>query len=252
MWFDSHCHIHLCEPGPAERVIETAASAGVSEMVTVGIDAASNELAVALANDPRVYAAVGVHPNSADQMDDATTARLVELLGSERVVAVGETGLDFYRDRAPADLQRKAFAAHIALAKEHDKALVIHTRESIDEAIQLLIKERPPERLVFHCWSGDAIQLRRALELGAYISFAGNVSFNSAQDLRDRASQVPADRLLIETDSPFLTPAPYRGDPNEPANAVHVGAAVARACEEDEAAIAEKTTANARRFFGLA
>lgn len=252
MWFDSHCHIHLCETGPPERVIERAAAAGVSEMVTVGIDAASNELAVQLAGDPSVYAAVGIHPNSADQMDDAATARLVELLASERVVAVGETGLDFYRDRVPADLQRKAFAAHIALAKEHDKALVIHTRESIDEAIQLLIKERPPERLVFHCWSGDAIQLRRALELGSYISFAGNVSFNSAQDLRDRASQVPADRLLVETDSPYLTPAPYRGDPNEPANVVHVGAAVARACEEDEAVIAETTTANARRFFGLA
>lgn len=221
-------------------------------MLTVGIDPASNELAVQLAADPRVYAAVGIHPNSADQMDPAAGERLAELLGSERVVAVGETGLDFYRDRAPADLQRRAFAAHIALAKEHDKALVIHTRDSIDQAIQLLIKEHPPERLVFHCWSGDALQLRRALELGAYISFAGNVSFNSAQDLRDRAAQVPADRLLLETDSPFLTPAPYRGDPNEPANVVHVGAAVARARDQDPAEVAELTTANARRFFGLA
>lgn len=252
MWFDSHCHIHLCETGTPQQVTERAEAAGVSEMLTVGIDGPSNELAVQLAADPRVYAAVGIHPNSADQMNAAAEARLTEMLASERVVAVGETGLDFFRDRVPVDLQRKAFGAHIGLAKEHGKALVIHTRESIDQAIQLLIKERPPERLVFHCWSGDAIQLRRALELGAYISFAGNVSFNSAQDLRDRAAQVPADRLLIETDSPFLTPAPNRGDPNEPANVVHVGAAVAQARETELAEIAETTTANARRFFGLA
>lgn len=221
-------------------------------MVTVGIDAASNELALHLASDPRVYAAVGIHPNSADEMDDHAAETLAGMLGSEGAVAVGETGLDFYRDHVPADIQRRAFALHIALAKEHDKALVIHTRDSLDEAIQMLIKERPPERLVFHCWSGDAIQLRRALELGAYISFAGNVSFNSAQDLRDRAAQVPADRLLIETDSPYLTPAPHRGDPNEPANVVHVGAAVAAAREQEPAEVAEITTANARRFFGLA
>lgn len=251
MWFDSHCHLHLCETGTPQQVVERAEGAGVSQMLTVGIDEPSNELAFQLATDPRVYAAVGIHPNSADQMNAAAEARLTELLASERVVAVGETGLDFFRDRVPVDLQRKAFSAHIALAKEHGKALVIHTRESIDQAIQLLIKERPPERFVFHCWSGDAIQLRRALELGAYISFAGNVSFNSAQDLRDRAAQVPADRLLIETDSPFLTPAPNRGDPNEPANVVHVGAAVARARETEPAEIAETTTANARRFFGL-
>ncbi|HJR44421.1 MAG TPA: TatD family hydrolase [Actinomycetota bacterium] len=252
MWFDSHCHIHLCETGTSADVIERAAAAGVAEMLTVGIDGPSNELAVSLAADPRVYAAVGIHPNSADELDDAAAEVLEGSLTSDRVVAVGETGLDFYRDRVPADIQRRAFAFHIQLAKRYDKALIIHTRDSIDEAIQLLGREKPPERFVFHCWSGDAIQLRRALELGAHISFAGNVSFNSAQDLRDRASQVPADRLLVETDSPYLTPAPHRGDPNEPANVVHVGAAVAGAREKDPTELAELTTANARSFFGLA
>lgn len=252
MWFDSHCHIHLCEDVAAERLLERAFDAGVEHVLTVGIDRTSNLAAVDLASDPRVYAAVGVHPNSADVWNEDERSELERSLDRERVVAVGESGLDFYRDYVTPEQQEVAFRDHIDLAKSKDKALVIHTRESIDAALDVLTSVQPPRRFVFHCWSGDEHQLRRALELGAYISFAGNVSFKNAQNLRDAAALVPAERLLVETDSPYLTPVPFRGKPNEPARVALVGEAVAGARGEDVDAVARNTTANAQRLFGLA
>lgn len=250
MWFDSHCHLHLCEVSP-EEILDEATAAGVDQMLTVGIDAASNQVAVELAQDERVFAAVGIHPNSADEWNTEARAQLEQLLASGRVVAVGESGLDFYRDYVPAADQEVAFGAHIELAKGHDKALVIHTRSSIDAALDQLEAAEPPSRYVFHCWSGDEVQLRRALELGAFISFAGNVSFKNAQNLRDAARLVPSDRLLVETDSPYLSPVPFRGKPNRPARVVLVGEAVAVARSEEVDMVAERTSANARRLFGL-
>lgn len=252
MWFDSHCHIHLCEDASVEQVLDDAVAAGVDRVLTVGIDAVSNAVAVGLAEDDRVYAAVGVHPNSADEWTDDARAELEAFLARPRVVAVGESGLDFYRDYVAPEPQRVAFAGHIELAKTYDKALVIHTRDSLDAALDLLADEGPPERFVFHCWSGDAAQLRRALELGAYISFAGNVSFKNAQNLRDAAALVPDERLLVETDSPYLTPVPHRGKPNSPARVPLVGAAVAAARGEEAEDVARTTTRNAERLFALA
>lgn len=251
MWFDSHCHLHLCENATPPQLIEAAAAAGVEGIVTIGIDVESSRRAVELAADQRVFAAVGVHPNSADQWNDETRRAIEELLTSDRVVAVGETGLDFYRDHVTPEVQHPAFAAHIALAKQHDKALVIHTRASVDETMDVLEAEGPPDRFVFHCWSGDEDQLGRALALGAMISFAGNVSFKNAQNLRDAAVAVPQDRLLVETDSPYLAPVPHRGKDNEPSHVALVGEAVAIARGQDVGTLARLTTANARRFFGL-
>lgn len=251
MWFDSHCHLHLCEEATAEQLLERAAEAGVERVLTVGIDPDSNRSAVALTSDERVYAAVGVHPNSADLWSEQAHAELSRLLGSDRVVAVGESGLDFYRDHVGPEQQEIAFREHIALAKRTDKALVIHTRESVDAALDLLAAVDPPDRFVFHCWSGNEQQLRRALELGAYVSFAGNVSFKNAQNLRDAARLVPPDRLLVETDSPYLTPVPFRGKPNEPARVALVGQAVAEARGEEVSETARRTTTNAQRLFGL-
>jgi TatD DNase family protein len=231
--------------------VEAAAAATVEAVVTIGTDLSSSRKAVELAGDPRVFAAVGVHPNSADEWTSETETALVELLSSERVVAIGETGLDFYRDHVPPAVQQPAFEAQIDLAKRYDKALVIHTRSSIDAALDVLEASGPPQRFVFHCWSGDEGQLDRALAMGATISFAGNVSFKNAQNLRDAAVAVPPDRLMVETDSPYLTPVPHRGQPNEPSHVVLVGEAVATARGQDVASLGRLTTANARRFFDL-
>jgi TatD DNase family protein len=166
-------------------------------------------------------------------------------------VAVGETGLDFYRNACPEELQLEAFTAHIRLAKAHDLALVIHTRASAGRALDLLENFGAPDRLVFHCWSGDATELTRALSLGAFISFAGNISFPSAEPLREAAASVPEERILVETDSPFLTPVPHRGKPNRPALLPLVGAALAQARGIETEDLADLTSANARRLFGL-
>jgi TatD DNase family protein len=254
MWFDSHCHLHLCEEKTSlDELLDRARSNGVEQMVAIGIEVESSERAFAIAREHAgVYASAGVHPNDATAWNEQTKGRVEELLRREEVVAVGETGLDFYRDSTPHDRQRAAFRDHIELAKHHRKPLVIHTRDSIGAAIEELEKAGPPDNLIFHCWSGDSSELERALALGAHVSFAGNVSFKSAENLRLVAGEVPGDRLLVETDSPFLAPVPHRGQPNEPANVAFVGRAVADARGEDVAEVARATTDNARRIFGLA
>jgi TatD DNase family protein len=252
MWFDSHCHLQICaEDRPVEELLDGARGAGLKGMVTVGIDIASSRRVIELADGDLVWASVGIHPNSADELNDGSLADLEVLVADPNVVAVGESGLDFYRDEAPPERQREAFAEHLRLAKDHDVALIIHTRASVSAALDFLEEQGPPHRFVFHCWSGDESELKRALALGAYVSFAGNVTFKNAPDLRDRAAEVPADRLLVETDAPFLAPEPNRGRPNEPAWVGLVGAAVAEARNEGPSSLAHSTESNARTFFAL-
>jgi TatD DNase family protein len=252
MWFDSHCHLHLvAEDSDVDEVIASARGRSVEAMVTVGIDVASSRTSVGLAERFDLWAAVGLHPNSADDFSPEVEEELDELAGGDRVVAVGESGLDFYRSEASVDNQRRAFSAHVALAKSHDAALVVHTRDSLKEALDQLTLEEPPARFVFHCWSGGPAELERAVDLGAFVSFAGNVSFKNAQELRDVSRLVPGDRLLIETDSPFLAPTPQRGRPNRPEYLPLVGEALAAARGEDTAGLMATTEQNARRLFGL-
>ena len=250
MWFDSHCHLHLCEEnGSLDEVVGRAQAAGVAQMLTVGIDVPSSRRSIEIAATYGLKAAVGLHPNSATEWNTSVESELRDLLSDDVVAAVGESGLDFYRDYAPADAQRDAFAAHIELAKEFDKALVIHTRDSLDQALDVLTEVGPPERFVFHCWSGDLGRLKRAVNLGARISFAGNVSFKNAGDLREAAAAVPDDRLLVETDSPYLSPEPHRGKPNEPRQVSFVGVAVAAARGVPVRDLAELTGSNAAATF---
>lgn len=252
MWFDSHCHLHLCEVDASlPAIIERALEASVVGMVTLGTDVATSTRSVAIADGERVFAAAGVHPSSAEEWSSSAEDAIEALLARPEVVAVGETGLDFYREHALPATQQDAFRAHIDLAKRHDKAMVVHTRNSTAEALDAVKEEGAPDRFVFHCWSADAERLELALSLGAYISFAGNVSFRSAEPLRELAARVPDDRIMVETDSPYLTPVPNRGKPNQPRNVVDVGRAVAAARCVDVEELARITTANAVAFFAL-
>jgi len=255
MWTDTHCHLEDERyRGPSDRdlggveaVLDRARAAGVSCFVTIGCDAESSRTAIECAEKHSdVWATVGLHPHEASHGVD-TISTLVT--ASSRVVAVGEAGLDHHYDHAPRDAQRSAFAAQIALAHRHDLPLVIHTREAWDETFDLLRAEGPPSRTVFHCFTGGPAEARRALDIGAFISFSGIVTFKNAADVADAARLCPDDRLLVETDSPYLAPVPHRGRVNQPANVVEVGRHLATLRGQDPVDVAALTSANARIAF---
>lgn len=252
MWFDSHCHLYeLGDDADIDAALERARREGVEGVCVLGTDPDTSAAAVRLTRKPGVVAGAAFHPTETEGWQDSWASRLLPLLDSERVVAVGETGIDLHWDRSYLADQLAAFKVHIRLAKERDKALVIHTRDSVDETLATLNETGAPDRLVFHCWSGDLEQLDAALGLGAFISFAGNVSFKDAESLRDAVRAVPSDRLLVETDSPYLAPEPRRGKRNEPAFVGHVGEALSAARGESLQAVADATWANAARLFAL-
>jgi TatD DNase family protein len=223
---DSHTHLDLCEPSDAE-LVAAATAAGVVRILTVGIDGASCRAALAAAEDfPQVYAAIGRHPNAAKGFDDADLAELHALAAHERCAAIGETGLDFYREGAPVEDQQRAFAAQIALARETDKPLVIHSRAADSQTLAQLADEADGVRVVMHCFSMPE-RLQECVERGYAISFAGNVTYKSAGDLAAAAKLVPEERLLVETDAPYLTPQVVRKQRNQPAFVAHTLAFVA-------------------------
>jgi TatD DNase family protein len=232
-----------------EDVLADARAAGVGRFVTVGTDAASSHavLDVASRHDD-VWATAGVHPHDAK---DADLDAIAALLPHPRVVAVGECGLDHHYDHSPRDVQRRVFAAQVALANEHDLALVIHTREAWDDTFDVLAAEGVPRRTVFHCFTGGAAEARRALDAGAVLSFSGIITFKSAEDIRDAVRLCPLDRLLVETDSPYLAPVPHRGQPNRPGWVPLVGAGVAAAKGVDVAAVEAATSTTAEQVFSL-
>lgn len=237
---------------PASEQIERARDGGVEQMVVVGVDIDSSVVAAEIAALAEgVYAAVGIHPNEAGQFDAAVLDDLRDLASAPHVVAIGETGLDQYRQGATAEAQEAAFRAHIGLAKECDLALVIHSRDAASETKRILADEGPPPRFVMHCFSGDEADGRDYLELGAVLSFAGPVTFSNAGDLRAAAAALPLERLVVETDSPFLSPHPFRGKANEPARVSLVGEAIADLKGMDAAEVEVITTTNAMALFGL-
>ncbi len=231
MWFDSHCHLQD-DPDPAQATSK-ARAAGVEGIVCVGTDATESLRAIELAGElgPGVWATVGVHPHEARHGTGAAEKLLEDsvVAGDRRVVGVGECGLDYHYDHSSRPEQRSAFAAQIHLARRYELALVVHTREAWEDTFDLLGSEGAPERTVFHCFTGGPAEARRCLDLGAYLSFSGIVSFPKAHDVREAAALCPAERLLVETDSPFLAPVPHRGKRNEPSLVPLVGAAVAAA-----------------------
>ena len=244
---DSHTHLSFCEPPDAD-LVEAAVGAGVEKLVTVGTTGITCREALQAADDfPQVYAAIGRHPNEATGFDDADLAELRALASHERCVAIGETGLDYYRDGAPRTDQERAFAAHIELARETGKPLVIHTRAAEDDTLAMLRKQAGGVKVILHCFT-MASRIEECLEHEDWwISFAGNVTYPKAPELRAAAVRVPADRLLVETDAPFLSPQTVRGKPNQPANVVHTAkaVAVARRMPYDELEAAVERSAEA-------
>ncbi len=246
---DSHTHLDLCEPENAE-LVAAADAVGVTRMLSVGIDGGSSRVALALAEDfPQVYAAVGRHPSSARGFDDADLAELRALAAHERCMAIGESGLDFYREGAPAEDQRRAFSAQIGLARETAKPLVIHSRAADEETLAQLAAEASGVSVIMHCFSMPG-RLQECLERGYAISFAGNVTYKSATELADAARLVPEERLLVETDAPYLTPQAVRGQPNQPAFVMHTLAFLAELRGVGEAELGAAVTRNAARVFG--
>jgi TatD DNase family protein len=245
---DTHAHLDACADRPS-ALLRRARSAGVDRVITVGTGIESCRAAVALADrHEEVFAALGIDPHQAGGAEADRVAELEELLGHDRAVAVGETGLDYYRDHAPRDRQLRLFAAELELAAAHGKPVVIHNRDADDDTARALAGF--DGTVVLHCFSSPGL-LAAALERGYYVSFAGNVTYPKAQDLRAAAARVPADRILAETDSPYLAPQARRGRPNEPANVVLTVAALAEARGEDADELAARIEANAATAFSL-
>jgi TatD DNase family protein len=247
---DSHCHLDAMgvEVGAA---VAAARAVGVSRLVTVGDTVASSQwCAQTAAAHDAVYAAVAVHPNETAGFDGSAAAEIDRLAALPQVRAVGETGLDYYWDRVAPAVQQAAFRQHIAIAKAHRKALVIHDRDAHADILRILEEEGAPERTVFHCFSGDADMAKVCASNGYLMSFAGNVTFKSAGALRSALSVVPEHLLLVETDAPFLTPVPFRGRPNAPYLVPLTIRAMAQVKGVKEDALAEAVATNSERVFG--
>ncbi|WP_051062174.1 TatD family hydrolase [Ilumatobacter nonamiensis] len=247
-YIDSHCHIHdeRIPDGP-DGAVAAADEMGVDILVTVGCDRATSLAAIEVAaRHDNVFATVGVHPHEATN----GTSSIVDLLDTDGIVAIGEAGLDYYYEHSPRDAQRTVFAEHIALAHEHDLTLVIHTRDAWDETFEILDSEGVPERTIFHCFTGGPDAAARGLERGIYLSFSGIVTFNSAKDVQEAAALCPSEKLLVETDSPYLAPVPYRGKKNRPAWVPHVGQFLADLRDEPVADFAARTVDATHEAFG--
>ena len=271
-WIDSHCHLQdRYRPEEAElpSLLSEAATAGVVGVVCVGTDAASSRQAVDLVRTVRteiaggtgavpgdfgVWATMGLHPHEASDGVAELEHALEEALDVDRdlVVAVGECGFDYHYEHSPRAAQRDAFAAQVELARRHDLTLVVHSRDAWDDTLDVLRAAGPPERTVLHCFTGGPDEARRCLDVGAFLSFSGIVTFKGAQDVRDAAAMCPLDRLMVETDAPFLAPVPHRGKQNRPAWVVAVGEALSEIKGLTPSALAATCTSATRAAFALA
>jgi TatD DNase family protein len=273
-WTDNHCHLGWDEPGAwaaddqdeaiepgdvdlllaVDGTVAEARDAGVERLITVGTDAATSAQAIAIAqrHEGTVAATVGLHPHEARHGLDGLAELLDDPAHRGQVVAVGECGLDYYYEHSPREVQRAMFAAQVGLAHERNLPLVIHTRDAWPDTFDVLDAEGLPERTVLHCFTGGPDEARACLDRGAYLSFSGIVTFKAADDLRAAAALCPLDRVLVETDSPYLAPVPHRGRPNRPALVPLVGAAVAAAMGVTVEAVAEASWDNASTVYGLA
>jgi len=253
---DSHCHLDYLErDGEIEPVVARALAAGVGTLVTICTKLSEFDRIEAIARRfPRVFCSVGVHPHEAGKEGQQTPDRLIELAGHDKVVGIGETGLDYFYEHSPRAAQQVSFRAHIAAARETGLPLIVHARDADDDTVAVLQEEYAKGAFpgVIHCFTAGPALAKAALEIGFYISLAGIVTFKSAEDLRRTVAEVPLDRILVETDSPYLAPVPKRGKTNEPANVVYTADALAKLCGVEMAEFADLTTDNFFRLFSRA
>jgi TatD DNase family protein len=250
VWADSHCHIPY--EGVPEDAIAAALAAGVGRLIDVGTDVDQSLAALEMAcAHEQVWATIGLHPHEAKTGLSPVEELVAAWAGHPKLVGIGECGLDYHYDLSGRDEQRSVFAAQVGLAQRYGLALVIHTREAWDDTFAILRAEGVPEHTVFHCFTGGPAEAAIALELGAWLSFSGIITFKTAADLRAAAALAPLDRILVETDSPYLAPVPHRGKPNVPAFVPLVGAAVAAAKDLPVAEVEAATWANTAAVFGL-
>jgi len=254
MFVDSHCHLDRLklEPydGQLSGAIEAALQQDIEEMLCVAIDLEHIDSVLKIAEEyPQVYASVGVHPNSFEG-EAPSFERLCELASHEKVVAIGETGLDFYYGADTREEQIRRFITHMDVAKETGKPVIVHTRDAKEDTLDVIKKHSDPDVAgVLHCFTEDWDMAQRAMEEGFYVSLSGIVTFKNAKELQEVARKMPLERLLIETDSPYLAPVPHRGKPNEPKHVVHVAEFIASLREQPVEDIALATTQNYRRLF---
>lgn len=253
MWIDAHCHLQFDDDW--QEPLARASEAGVERVICVGTDAATSAGALNIAEQAgqRVRAAIGLHPHDAKNgmaEIDQLVAKWAKSPGCE-LVAIGECGLDYYYDHSPRDVQKEVFAAQIDLAKRNDLALVIHTRDAWDDTFEILRSEGVPPRSVVHCFTGGPEEAHRALDLGLHLSFSGIVTFKNATEVQEAARMCPIDRMMVETDSPFLTPVPHRGRPNEPAFVGLVGRCISELKNAQVERVAETVSAVTEQVFNL-
>jgi len=251
---DSHCHLdHPQMPSDLEAVLARAAAAGVEQVVHIGCTRQGHDAALEIAaREPEVFVAIGIHPHDARTMDAETLERMENLATQPKVVAIGETGLDFHYDRSPRKTQLEVFAQQVDLARRLDLPLVLHIREAHDAALEVLEVHSPRDNPgIVHCFSGGPGEADRWLDLGWHLSFSGIVTFPGADGVREAARRCPPDRMLLETDAPYLAPVPNRGRPSEPAMVAHTCAGLAAALGEPADALAARTSRAARALLGL-
>lgn len=251
---DSHCHLDMeANQDDIITLIDSAKKRQVDTIITIGIDLASSQRAVELAHTfPDVYASVGIHPHSAEDGDDAVYQQLQELAASKKVVAYGEIGLDYSKKYAPVERQRSEFTRQLKLAKELKLPIIIHDRDAHDDTLRIIKEQGPfPAGGVMHCFSGDLAFAHQVLDQGLHISIPGIVTFKNAKDLQKVAQEIPLDRMLLETDGPFLTPAPFRGKRNRPEYLLYTAAMVAQLRDSTIDKVAHQTSLNTRQLFSL-
>ncbi|CFX09540.1 Uncharacterised deoxyribonuclease TatD-type [Syntrophomonas zehnderi OL-4] len=254
MLIDTHAHLQDDDlQNDLPQVLKRAAEAGVEKIICVGYDVKSSQEALNMARKYRqVYAAVGIHPHDAQHLDDKALKQLYTMAKDPRVVAIGEIGLDFYRDLSPRDIQRQAFVAQIKLAQELSKPIVIHDRDAHQEVMEIIKTEKAGRNQgIMHCYSGSLPLAAELIKAGFYISFAGPITFKNARKAQETAAQIPMDKILIETDCPYLAPEPWRGQRNEPANVKYVAAKLAELRNKGADEIAYLTNLNAKKVYRI-